>query len=85
MSQIKTHKCRWLDRTLDIRFLNLFTFFPEIEWNYEVFKLIFSGKKRFDISVKMLYIFLVDTGNMVQLDMNLALETVGYLKGVVAR
>ena len=33
----------------------------------------------------MLYIFLVDTGNMVQLDMNLALETVGYLKGVVAR
>lgn len=33
----------------------------------------------------MLYIFLVDTGNMIQLDMNLALETVGYLKGVVAR
>jgi hypothetical protein len=33
----------------------------------------------------MLYIFLVDTGNMLQLDMNLALETVGYLKGVIAR
>lgn len=33
----------------------------------------------------MLYIFLVDTGNMIQLDMNLALETVGYLKGVIAR
>ncbi len=44
MSQIKTHKCHWLDRTLDIRFLKLFTFFPEIEWNYEVSKLIFPGK-----------------------------------------
>ena len=33
----------------------------------------------------MLYIFLVDTGNMIQLDMNLALEKVEYLKGVIAR
>ena len=34
---------------------------------------------------KMLYVFLVDTGTMIQLDMNLALETVGYLKTVIAR
>ena len=33
----------------------------------------------------MLYIFLVDTGTMIQLDMNLALEKVGSLKGVIAR
>ena len=33
----------------------------------------------------MLYVFHVDTGTMIQLDMNLALETVGYLKGVIAR
>ena len=33
----------------------------------------------------MLYVFLVDTGTMVQLDMNLALEKVEYLKGVIAR
>ena len=33
----------------------------------------------------MLYVFLVDTGTMIQLDMNLALEKVEYLKGVIAR
>lgn len=33
----------------------------------------------------MLYVFLVDTGTMIQLDMNLALEKVSYLKGVIAR
>ncbi|XP_040569590.1 uncharacterized protein Atg17 isoform X2 [Lepeophtheirus salmonis] len=31
----------------------------------------------------MLYIFLVDNGSMLQLDMNLAVETVGSLKGVL--
>ncbi|QQP39297.1 Putative LOC100876743, partial [Caligus rogercresseyi] len=31
----------------------------------------------------MLYIFLVDTGNMLQVDMNLAVETVGHLKSVL--
>ena len=35
--------------------------------------------------VKMLYVFLVDTGSMIQLEMNLALETVAYLKTVIAR
>ena len=31
----------------------------------------------------MLYIFRVDTGTMIQLEMNLALETVTYLKQAV--
>ena len=42
-------------------------------------------RKKTSQAATMLYIFLVDTGNMIQLDMNLALETVGYLKGVIAR
>ena len=33
----------------------------------------------------MLYVFLVDTGTMVQFEMDLALETVGHLKSVIAR
>ena len=33
----------------------------------------------------MLYIFLVDTGTMVQFEMDLALETVGHLKRVIAK
>ena len=33
----------------------------------------------------MLYVFLVDNGSMIQLDMNLALETVASLKVVIAQ
>ncbi len=33
----------------------------------------------------MLYLFLVDTGTMMQLEMDVALETVAYLKGVIGR
>jgi hypothetical protein len=33
----------------------------------------------------MLYLFAVDTGTMMQLEMDLALETVSYLKGVIGR
>ena len=35
-------------------------------------------------SFTMLYIFRVDTGTMINLEMNLALETVTYLKKSVA-
>ena len=33
----------------------------------------------------MLYVFFVDNGSMIQLDMNLALQTVASLKQVIAQ
>ena len=47
-------------------------------------KVISKGQK-YDLKFKMLYVFLVDTGTMMQLDMNLALEKVEHLKSVIAQ
>lgn len=44
-----------------------------------------SNARSEDRAAKMLYIFLVDTGTMMQLEMDLALETVASLKGVIGR